>query len=83
MLFERGSTILEEYVLLAGGAPCLGRGSLLDEVLVHVKDVVSDVVWVEDHMLAHGAAENPPHVHDDEVRAHGAPLHELAAVLAH
>ena len=40
------------------------------------------VIRVENHMLAHMAAENSPHVLADEVRAHPSTLHELVAELA-
>ena len=79
VLIECGSAILEEYVLLARGAPRLGWGSLPDDIVVYKKYVVSDVLRVEGRVLAYGAAEHPPHVLVDEVRAHGAPLQELVA----
>ena len=79
MLIECGSAILEKYVLLARGAPRLGRGSLPDDIVVHKEYVVSDVLRVKGHVLANGAAKHSPHMLYDEVGPHGAPLQELVA----
>ena len=81
VLFECGGTMLKEYVILAGRAPRLGRGSLF--ILVLVEYVVGDVLGAERDVLACLAGKHAPCVLDREVRAHPAPPHQLAAMLAH
>ena len=81
VLFERGGAMLKGQVILAGGAPRLCLGSFF--ILVLVEYVVSDVLWAEGDVLACLAGKHAPCVLDREVRAHPAPPHQLAAVLAH